>query len=249
MRRFTWLPLTSFAIVLVAASSVSGQTPKGNVANFREVFIQLDSNGDTVLERDEIPASGRVWFEDLLKRGDTNKNGKLEAEEYRVLVQKIAILNDISTVLARFKGMDKDGDGKVTRAEFTGVPANFDRIDTDKDGTLSKEEITKFFTSRVAAAGAATPKAKADAQSKDKPKVEAEAPAKPKDEPKKEVAKTATDAEKADLLQRFAFLDKDGDGKISKSEFLREKLFDRLDTDKDGFLSPTELAKFMKPEE
>ena len=69
------------------------------------------------------------------------------------------------------------------------------------------------------------------------------------EEPKKEVAKTVTDAEKADLLQRFTFLDKDGDGKISKGEFLREKMFERLDTDKDGSLSPTELAKFMKPEE
>ncbi len=247
MQRFTWFSLASLGLVLVAGSGVSGQTPKDNAARFREIFIQLDSNGDTVLDRDEIPAAGRVWFEDLLKRGDTNKNGKLEAEEYRALVQKLAVLNDISTVLARFKGMDKDGDGKVTRAEFTGVPANFERIDTDKDGALSKEEITKFFTPRLAAAGAGTPKAKPDAKSK--PKVEAEAPAKPKDDAKKEVAKTPTDAEKADLLQRFAFLDKDGDGKISKSEFLREKLFDRLDTDKDGFLSPTELAKFMKPEE
>ena len=249
MRRFPWFSLASLAIILFAASTAIGQAPKGNMANFRELFVQLDSNGDTVLERDEIPASGRAWFENLLKRGDSNKNGKLEAEEYRALVQKVAILNDIPTVLARFKGMDKDSDGKVTRAEFTGVPANFDRIDTDKDGNLSKEEITKFFTPRLGAAGAATPKAKADAQSKDKPKVEAEPPAKPKDDTKKEVAKVATDAGKADLQQRFAFLDKDGDGKISKSEFLREKLFDRLDVDKDGFLSPAELAKFMKPEE
>ena len=243
MRRFPWFSLGSVALVLAAGSNVAGQTPKDNPARFREMFIQLDSNGDTVLERDEIPVEGRAAFDRLLKRGDTNKNGKLEIEEVRALGQKVAVLNDISTVLARFKGMDKDGDGKVTRAEFTGVPANFDRIDTDKDGALSKEELTKFFTPRLAAAGAETPKAEAKSQAK------VEAPAKPKDEPKKEVAKTPTDAEKADLLQRFAFLDKDGDGKISKSEFLREKLFDRLDTDKDGFLSPTELAKFMKPEE
>jgi Ca2+-binding EF-hand superfamily protein len=157
----------------------------------------------------------------------------------------------MTAVTARFKGKDKDHDGKVTRAEFTGVPANFDRIDTDKDGALSKDEITKFFSARVADGGAALPKAAAKARAK--AKADADVPSKPKadaktdgDAKKKETAKPKSDEESADLAQRFKFLDKDGDGKISKAEFLREKLFDRLDADKDGFLSPVELAKFMK---
>jgi len=36
---------------------------------------------------------------------------------------------------------------------------------------------------------------------------------------------------------------------LSKAEFPREKLFDRLDADKDGYLTPAELAKFRKPGE
>ena len=39
--------------------------------------------------------------------------------------------------------MDKDGDGKVSRAEFAGAPAMFDRLDADKDGSLSKDEAAQ----------------------------------------------------------------------------------------------------------
>lgn len=251
MRRLPRYSLASVAIVLIAGSSVAAQTPKDNPAKFREMFVKLDANGDTVLERDEMPVEGRAAFDRLIKRGDANENGKLELEELRALGKKVAVPNDPSitatAVLARFQRMDKDGDGKVARAEFTGVPANFDRMDADKDGALSKEEITKSFASRPAAAGAASPKVRAKARAEAKTKVEASA--KPKDDAKKEVAKPATDANKADRLQRFTFLDKDGDGKISKGEFPREKLFDRLDADGDGFLSSTELAKFRKLEE
>jgi len=41
-------------------------------------------------------------------------------------------------------------------------------------------------------------------------------------------------------------MDTDGDGKLSKSEFPREKIFDRLDADKDGFLSKDELQNAPK---
>ena len=255
MRWLSWPILASFALVLSAGLPVMGQAAQPNAARFREAFIKLDSNGDTVLERDEIPADGRAAFERLLKRGDANKNGKLEAEEFRALAQKLAVLNDITDVQARFKRMDKNEDGKVTRAEFTGVPANFDKIDADKDGSLSKAEIARFFTRRVAAAGlpALAPRAEAG----DKPKAKAVADSTPKPDqaarkaetPAPAVPKEDREAEKVELSERFRFLDKNGDGKISKGEFLNEKLFEHLDTNKDGFLSLAELAKFAAPEE
>ena len=165
---------------LAAPSPARAQAP--DPARFREVFVQLDQNGDTVLERDEIPEAGRDAFDRLLKRGDANKNGKLEADEMRALGRKLAPLADPATLAARFRGMDTDQDGKVARAEFTGVPENFDRIDSDKDGVLSKAEVDSWvetLSSAMPGPGGARPKAKGKAKIEAPAKPESEAPAKP----------------------------------------------------------------------
>ena len=55
--------------------------------------------------------------------------------------------------LARFKAADKDGDGKISRAESAALPAiakHFDEIDTNKDGYLTKEEMKAFHDKRAA---------------------------------------------------------------------------------------------------
>ena len=141
MRRV--LGIVTACLGLSAVSTAFAQT--AGPAKFRETFTQLDTNGDTVLERSEIPEAGRAAFDRLLKRGDTNQNGKLELEELRALGQKVAILNDPEIAANRFKNMDKAHDGKITKEEWTGVAANFVRIDTDKNGSISKEELTKFM--------------------------------------------------------------------------------------------------------
>lgn len=44
----------------------------------------------------------------------------------------------------RMKAADKDGDGKISRAEAVALPRlakHFDEIDTNKDGFVSKEEL------------------------------------------------------------------------------------------------------------
>ena len=44
----------------------------------------------------------------------------------------------------RFKAADKNGDGKISRAEAVALPRiakQFDEIDTNKDGFITKEEL------------------------------------------------------------------------------------------------------------
>jgi Ca2+-binding EF-hand superfamily protein len=43
--------------------------------------------------------------------------------------------------LERFKELDRNGDGFVTRAEWPLAPASFDTVDRNKDGRLSPEEL------------------------------------------------------------------------------------------------------------
>ncbi len=116
---------------------------QAGAANFREKFIQLDANGDTSLERDEIPETGRAAFDRLLDRGDSNANGKLDADELRTLAQKVQAVGGPAAGAmagARLKAMDKDGDGKVSRSEFTGPAPRFTQMDTDKDGQITMKE-------------------------------------------------------------------------------------------------------------
>lgn len=41
----------------------------------------------------------------------------------------------------RFKEMDKNGDGKVTKDEWKGNPAQFDRLDKDHKGYITLEDM------------------------------------------------------------------------------------------------------------
>lgn len=86
---------------------------------------------------------------EILAKFDANKDGKLDDTE------RAAIKAD------RFKALDKDGDGKVKRADFPAAVeaahekakqerqlAMFDKMDTDKDGTVTATEFAAFKPAR-----------------------------------------------------------------------------------------------------
>lgn len=53
----------------------------------------------------------------------------------------------------RLKAADKDGDGKISRAEAAALPRiakHFDEIDTNKDGFITREEMKAFHDKRAA---------------------------------------------------------------------------------------------------
>ncbi|MFV3129302.1 EF-hand domain-containing protein [Niveispirillum sp. KHB5.9] len=86
---------------------------------------------------------------EMLAKYDANKDGKLDETE------KAAIKAD------HFKKLDKDGDGKVKRADFPAAAeaareaakqerelALFDKMDTNKDGTVTQAEFAAFKPER-----------------------------------------------------------------------------------------------------
>ena len=53
----------------------------------------------------------------------------------------------------RLKAADKDGDGKISRAEAVALPRiakHFDEIDANKDGFVTREELKAFHDKRAA---------------------------------------------------------------------------------------------------
>jgi Ca2+-binding EF-hand superfamily protein len=70
-----------------------------------------------------------------MMRYDTNKDGTVDRTEWNTGQQ------------ARFKELDKNGDGKISLQEFSPDGTNdrreaaFKRLDTDKDGSVSQAEF------------------------------------------------------------------------------------------------------------
>jgi Ca2+-binding EF-hand superfamily protein len=192
-----------FGLAILAGSAVAARAQNAGPINYQELFQQLDANGDRIIDRGEVPESGRAAFETLLKNVDTNKDGRIDQDEYRNML--VTLRDAVGSLSSRFAELDKNGDGKLSREEFTGPPNLFGRLDADGDGFISKEEAAR--PPAGAGPGAAGPM----------------------------------------FAERIRAMDKNGDGKVSTDEFQGPpRLFDRLDANSDGFLTPGELGTLRR---
>jgi len=131
-----------------------------------------------------------------------------------------AVLTELAKldVAGFLRGFDKNKDGFVTKEELPPLLAErFEKLDTSGDGKLDRTEIEQLLQFARRQVGGSPPK-----------------PEKPAGKP--------VDPQKlvADWLTR---LDKNKDGKLSKEEAEGPlaQAFDRIDTDKSGFLERNEL--------
>ncbi len=218
-----------------------------------EKFRARDNNGDGFLTPDEHlgtepnaksaakPAaqtdSGRQPGQ-LFKQSDADANGQVTLEEVHAIAPKFPE--------ERFKELDKNGDGAISGEEVprarpqTGAPekpgidALFARADNDRDGKVTFEELGVVAPKITKEKFAKLDKNSDGALTKD------ELPRPSTGEKEQAVA----------LLARKA--DADHNGKVTYEEMLavtpnltRER-FDRMDTNKDGVLSPDDRAQAQK---
>lgn len=131
---------------------------------FARIVIELDANGDETLQKSEVPESAHKQFEALLELMDTDGDGALSRGELQAAGGRVqAVLkaggpplppgadakakaenapavDALAKPKERLKRMDTNGDGKISREEWTGAPPLFDRIDRDQDGFISEAE-------------------------------------------------------------------------------------------------------------
>ncbi|CAK7261099.1 MULTISPECIES: EF-hand domain-containing protein [unclassified Shinella] len=129
----------SYALVsaLVAALSLPGISAHAQTVS--PILQRLDANNDGAVSRDEIVAARAKLFARL----DVNSDGVIDQDETEML--RDAIMDRATAMQARLgnqmRRLDTSGDGKVSRDEFRARTLFFDLADRDGDGKLSAAEF------------------------------------------------------------------------------------------------------------
>lgn len=137
------------------------------VERIREHFALFDKDANGFIESKELGIALRSLgfhveeshLSEIVKEFDTNKDGKVDFDEFYNLVS-VKMKNPLSEIELKeaFKLFDKDGNGKVTCSELKQALTNFgeklsqqeaeeflEDADTNGDGELDIAELTRFL--------------------------------------------------------------------------------------------------------
>lgn len=121
--------------------SIIGMPTSHSLAGMLEIY---DDDGDEILARAQYDAERVKMF----AATDTNKDGKLDHDEYANefdarLTQRIADRRQaqLKQGHVRFKAIDTNENGDISRDEYFAMSGRmFDRADTNKDGVITQDD-------------------------------------------------------------------------------------------------------------
>jgi Ca2+-binding EF-hand superfamily protein len=121
--------------------SIIGMPTSHTLAGMLEIY---DDDGDDILTRAQYDAERAKVF----AATDTNKDGKLDHDEYvNEFVARLGVrIEDrrqaqLKQGKVRFKAIDSNENGEISRDEYFAMSARmFERTDTNKDGVISQDD-------------------------------------------------------------------------------------------------------------
>jgi Ca2+-binding EF-hand superfamily protein len=237
--RLSLIAAASTGAALAAEATAPQSLPTGGHA--ANLFIPAwDTNGDGAVPRAEYDATRTQRF----ASADENGDGALDADEY---VNEYAVRLDrqiaeerkasIDQTHTRFRALDKDGDGFVSRAEYDGSGERaFAHLDHDKDGRIAKTDpdVARPAPAPAAASEAERQKQASERQQRPRTRSVIGMPSTHDREGLLTIYDTDDDGvvtrEQYDAARQAAFkaTDANGDGRIASDEYVDE-FADRLD--------------------
>ncbi len=139
MTRKTILAVSLLTLLASGVALAAQSDPVSTSATPRHSMVQPDKNLDGVIDRSEAAAFPQRYAEHF-DEIDTNKDGKLSADE-RTQARSGMRHHDRH---GKWKALDTDKDGRVSRAEAAADPKlaeRFAELDADKNGYLDRADF------------------------------------------------------------------------------------------------------------
>lgn len=107
----------------IAVTLVATQLQEKDILELGKVFKQIDKNGDGMISLDELKhaldsrkeKSDLLELKKLMDSLDTDKSGSINYTEFIASCLEQSVLHRQDNIVAAFRLLDVDGDGKVTR--------------------------------------------------------------------------------------------------------------------------------------
>lgn len=137
------------ALQLTACASASLESLTGGPSEIDRTFLLAAGNWDRNKDGNVTCDEWKAYAAELFAIGDVERKGYLTPQDWKRIVDVDRMFETVN-----FKYYDRNGDGKVDRAEFIDRPNRaFELADANKDCTLTTVELTAART-----AGAPAPK-------------------------------------------------------------------------------------------
>lgn len=261
-RHLNWLAALPLALAAATAFATADHGPGEHHGRGSQLLDKADSDGDGRVSLDEYLAAAGAEFAAI----DARHKGSVDAADIAGSPQALARIDRrAERIVAR---LDAAGTGYVTADEFVAAAQKrFARLDANGDGRLTAEELaTRRPHGRGGAAG--KPARAADAAAKRLAELDANhdgfvsaeeyaasarslyAQFDARHDGKVTAAEIASSPRAGDRAVHVAThlvarMDANGDGRVSRDEFLAaaKRRFARLDRDGDGFVDPSETGR------